>query len=321
MSINGNLVQAARQLGSVQFGTPATKSAARLSAAGTLVQSIAKSGDEDAEDKAKSLFDAFKESIELGNGLERAAQDSQDAMRKQKIELMAKRIEQLKELLRFATPEQAKRMLKELKQLSREFKSVSQELGKSSEGLAPATSGSALQSTSFASSVTATANLAESSPSNAGPTHATTPTPPEYTPATDPSSRQGTFSEDADAQPAWQIELSEAISSYTQTQLDSEQTHSVARRQRLQQDKEDLGKIASSMKQLADALERLAKDDDKASRKDLKDIRANLEDGLDELKGADLSGGNSLIPGSLTGVSAPATPGGSLSFQTTNILI
>ncbi len=56
-------------------------------------------------------------------------------MRKQKIEMVQKRIERLKEMLRFATPEQAKRLLKELKQISKEFKSASQDLKSAGQGL------------------------------------------------------------------------------------------------------------------------------------------------------------------------------------------
>ncbi|WP_422375269.1 hypothetical protein [Roseibium sp.] len=316
MSINGNLAQAARHLGNVQFGTSSAKSSARLSAAGTLVQAIAKSGAEDAEDKAKSLFDTFKESVELGNGLERAAQDSQDAMRKQKIELMAKRIEQLKELLRFATPEQAKRMLKELKQLSREFKSVSKELGSSAEGLASAASSGNLQSTtsvsSTPSSVTGTGSTAsgtDQEPRRTEPVSA-----PNRT--ADPSTEESASANEDEKQPGWQVELSAAISSYTQSQLESEETYSTTRRERLKQDKEDLGKIASSLEQLADALERLA-DDDKDARKDLKNIRNNLEDGVDALRDVDLAGS----PVSSMLIATQVSTAGSISFQSTNIVI
>ena len=325
MSINGTLAQANRQLGEMQFGSRSAKPSARLSAAGTLVQAIARSGAEDAEDKAKSLFETFKDSVDLGNGLERAAKDGQDALRKQKIELMAKRIEQLKELLRFATPEQAKRMLKELKQISREFKSVSKELGTSSEGLASPASGSAFQTTSS----TVTANAATTSathPSAISETQTLRDTSRTVAPPSSsagPDAANSATSSETGQPPAWQTELSSAISSYTQSQLDSEQIHDATRQDKLRQDKEDLGKIASSMKQLADALERLAKDDDKSVRKDLKDIRANLEDGLEELRKTDLTG--SRITGQTTSapqtLASPVASGLSVSLQTTDILV
>jgi ElaB/YqjD/DUF883 family membrane-anchored ribosome-binding protein len=116
-------------------GAQAGNRAASLGAAQTLTTFLSATGSAEDEDKAKSLFETYKDSVELNNSLSRSVEANKDALRTQKINKAKERIERLKEMLRFATPEQAKRLLKELKQVAKEFKSASQDLKSAGQSL------------------------------------------------------------------------------------------------------------------------------------------------------------------------------------------
>ena len=118
-----------------RMGAQAGNRAASLGAAQTLTTFLTATGSAEDEDKAKSLFETYKDSVELNNSLSRSVESNKDALRSQKISKAKERIERLKEMLRFATPEQAKRLLKELKQVAKEFKSASQDLKSAGQSL------------------------------------------------------------------------------------------------------------------------------------------------------------------------------------------
>lgn len=92
---------------------------------------------EEAQSEADDIVEDFKEAVDLNSKLSRAVKDGADTEREMRIERMAQKIKALKERLRFATPEQAKRMLQELQQISKDFKTASIELRKAAEKIGP----------------------------------------------------------------------------------------------------------------------------------------------------------------------------------------
>lgn len=77
--------------------------------------------------------------MDLNSALSRAVKDGADTEREMRIERMAQKIKAMKEKIRFATPEKAKRMLQELQQISKDFKTASLELCKAAEKVGPDT--------------------------------------------------------------------------------------------------------------------------------------------------------------------------------------
>jgi|GEM_PF-3528531 len=92
---------------------------------------------EEAQTEADEIVEDFKDAVDLNSTLSRAVKDGADTEREMRIERIAQKIKALKEKIRFATPEQAKRMLQELQQISKEFKTASVELRKAAEKIGP----------------------------------------------------------------------------------------------------------------------------------------------------------------------------------------
>lgn len=90
----------------------------------------------------------MEKSLEVGNMLQQAADSMEDNQRQDSIEKLKKRIAELKERLKFATPEQAKALLRELKQIGKEFKAAAQSLSGSGGGAGQLTGTNALTSSS-----------------------------------------------------------------------------------------------------------------------------------------------------------------------------
>lgn len=104
--------------------------------AGNLVEATS-TQTEEAQDEADEMVEDYKDAVSLNSSLSRAVKDNSDAERELRIERMAQQIKRLKEELRFATPEKAKRMLRELQQIAKNFKTASVELRKAAEKIGP----------------------------------------------------------------------------------------------------------------------------------------------------------------------------------------
>jgi ElaB/YqjD/DUF883 family membrane-anchored ribosome-binding protein len=339
-------------------GAQAGNRAASLGAVQTLTTFIGANGSAEDEDKAKSLFETYKDSVELNDSLSRSVEANKDALRSQKINKAKERIEQLKEMLRFATPEQAKRLLKELKQISQEFKSAAQSLKSAGQslsggvsgpgalpglsnvtGTAAATAGAGLQVVETQAPVTDTAATAGVSQARA------TASAPEAETASEASGNQASgssqtnqnqagqsqngeeqdgFSPEGQEPESWQEDLKAAILSYTERQQETDRAHTAGRKSRLQGDKEALAKIAADIKSLASQIERLLKRDDRESKKELKDVRDDLNDGLKALRdtdfGAQPEAPSTVATGSTDAVSV-ASVSANVSVQVSDIVV
>jgi hypothetical protein len=92
---------------------------------------------EEAQDEAEKMVEEYKDAVDLNSSLSRAVKDNADAERELRIERMAQQIKRMKEALRFASPEKAKRMLRELQQIAKNFRTASIELRKAAEKIGP----------------------------------------------------------------------------------------------------------------------------------------------------------------------------------------
>ncbi|GAB2185401.1 hypothetical protein [Roseibium sp. LAB1] len=303
--------------------TLASNRTGSLATAQTLTTFLGASGSADAEDKAKSLFETYKDSVELNNSLSRSVEANKDALRSQKINKAKERIERLKEMLRFATPEQAKRLLKELKQISKEFKSASQDLKSAGQslsgglsgpsalagmsnvtGAAAVTAGAGLQVAGTQAPVTAmdattsisqanvTAPASEADAASLASENQVTDASPtgqdQAGQSQNGEEKDGTSPEEQGSK-SWQEDLKAAILTYTERQQETDIAHAASRRSGLQGDKEALAKIAADIKSLAAQIERLLKRDNRESKKDLKDVRDDLKDGIKALRDSNFS--------------------------------
>ncbi|MES0879923.1 hypothetical protein [Roseibium sp. SCP14] len=348
MSIFSILQNSSRQQFNLRSGTAAQDNSKHLAQAENLTKAISSSGQNtaEAEEAAKSLFESYKEAADLSSSLSRSVKDNQDALRKQRVERIQQRIKQLKEMLRFATPEQAKRMLKELKQISKEFKTASQDLNKAGQGQGPgALSSTTTSSASAVSSVieaaTGTGAIAEtrsamavdittlqtevintSASRNSVPQSPTGNNPEDedrQTPSgTSLSNRSSDQEEKTDADPAFDVKT--AVQAYTDRLNESDSAHRQNRAARMQKEHEELGKIAAEIKLLADWLESLAEKDDDEAEKDLKDVRDDLKDGLDELNAPGLKSALGPVAGGAT-TSVSTVSSVSINLSTSQIVV
>ena len=331
-------------------GSGAGNRSGSLAAAQTLTTFLGANGSADDEDKAKSLFETYKDSVELSDGLARSVENNKDAMRRQKIEMVQKRIERLKEMLRFATPEQAKRLLKELKQISKEFKSASQDLKSAGQSLSGGGVGTGVLSgasniaatadiiTGAGTQVNATSALVEAVSAAASSPEAQIPVSGSETGAatSGPESQatgqgqaqtgveQDGSSAGAQEPDSWREDLKAAVLTYTEQQQETNKALAASRRSGLQGDKEALAKMAEDIKSLAQQIERLLKRDERDTKKDLKDVRADLKDGVKALRASDFSAqpdpASTASPAGTDGVST-ATGSTSVSLQVSDILV
>ncbi|WP_153768213.1 hypothetical protein [Labrenzia sp. CE80] len=93
------------------------------------------SGQENSE--ADDIVESYKDAVDLNSTLSRAVKDGADTEREMRIERMSQQIAAIKERLKFATPEKAKRILLELQQISKDFRTASVELRKAAEKIGP----------------------------------------------------------------------------------------------------------------------------------------------------------------------------------------
>ncbi|MEH0070658.1 hypothetical protein V6L77_10545 [Pannonibacter sp. Pt2-lr] len=97
--------------------------------------------------------------LQLGNSLEDAVAKAKDDQRADKIARIEQRIEALKERLKFASPAQAKALIRELKQLGQDFKLAAQSLSDGGSKAAAGQSAAGSSITLSASSSSASSRM------------------------------------------------------------------------------------------------------------------------------------------------------------------
>ncbi|MEM9632736.1 MAG: hypothetical protein AAGA50_15505 [Pseudomonadota bacterium] len=348
MSIFSILQNSSRQQFSLRSETAAQDNSKQLAKAENLTKAISSSGQNtaEAEEAAKSLFESYKEAADLSSSLSRSVKDNQDTMRKQRVERIQQRIKQLKEMLRFATPEQAKRMLKELKQISKEFKTAAQDLNKAGQGQGPgalsstnassanavssvieaATGTGALAETQSVTSINAATLQSEVTSSTASlesPYQAEVESHSGNQDGQSPGAASSSLPSDEDEntnKDTGPFDVRTAVQAYTDRLNESDSAHRQNRTARMQKEHEELGKIAAEIKLLADRLESLAKKDDEEAEEDLKDVRDDLKDGLEKLNDPGLKSALGL-EGSGSTVSVSTVSSVSVSVSTSQIIV
>ncbi|WP_306149437.1 MULTISPECIES: hypothetical protein [unclassified Roseibium] len=260
---------------------------------------------EEEQKAAQGLLQDFKDAVETNISMSRALQDNKDALREERLARIEARIEQLKELLRFATPEQAKRLLKELKQISKEFSSAANGLKKAAGELGGG-SGSSLSATANAVSSVISSTLGSASQpptvSNLGAVgssaaqvatakHLSEPavsnpdtgTPSEYT-----GIKDGTATGRGSKTRVEQTEaLKSGVFAYAEQQAKSETAHKDSRIAGMRDEQDRLRKVGDDIEMLAKWLGALAEKDDE-TEDDLDDIRDELKAGRDDLNDPEL---------------------------------
>lgn len=257
---------------------------------------------EKEEEAAKSLIKDFTEATQLNATLAKSVKDNQDAMRKEKIERIEQRIKQLKEMLRFATPEQAKRLMKELKQISKEFSSAAQGLNKDASNMGTGGPNAAVEAAATAYSSVIDNTLGASPTLQVPLASSATVATNQQTPETNVSGR---VSDESSNQTSNQVsgsaqkeELKSVIYAYADQQAIADKTHFEQRVEGMREEHEALRKIGQELKVLAKWLESLADKDDEDTKDDLDEIKdalktadENLNDpGLRQTLGLDLEG-------------------------------
>lgn len=131
----------------------------QIGALGEKLMSYAEDGP--FKDLSSDFLKDMEKDLEVGNMLQQAADSMEDSQRSDKINKLKTRITELKERLKFATPQQAKALLRELKQISKEFKLAAQSLsgGSGSAALTAGTGTVATSSQVSATSQTETLNV------------------------------------------------------------------------------------------------------------------------------------------------------------------
>ncbi|XYK82043.1 MAG: hypothetical protein ROO70_07485 [Labrenzia sp.] len=260
---------------------------------------------EEEQKAAQDLLQDFKDAVETSVSMSRALQDNKDALREERLARIEARIEQLKELLRFATPEQANRLLKELKHISKEFSSAANGLKKAAGELGGG-SGSSLSATANAVSSVISSTLGSASQpptaSNQGAVgssaaqvatakHLSEPavsnpdtgTPSEYT-----GIKGGTATGRGSKTREEQTEsLKAGVFAYAEQQAKSETAHKDSRIAGMRDEQDRLCKVGDDIEMLAKWLEALAEKDD-VTKDDLDDIRDELKAGRDDLNDPEL---------------------------------
>lgn len=92
---------------------------------------------DEASSEGEDILKDFQDAVDLNSTLTRAVKDNADAERDLRIDRMAQTIARMKEELKFATPEKAKRMLRELQQIAKDFRMAAIELRKAAEKIGP----------------------------------------------------------------------------------------------------------------------------------------------------------------------------------------
>jgi hypothetical protein len=260
---------------------------------------------EEEQKAAQGLLEDFKGAVETSVSMSRALQDNKDALREERLARIEARIEQLKELLRFATPEQAKRLLKELKQISKDFSSAANGLKKAAGELGGGSGSSQSATANAVSSVISSTLSSPTQPpidtnqvavgssaaqavtaerlSEPAVTYTDTGTPSEYTGIKDgnaPGHGPKTREDQTEA-------LKAGVFAYAEQQAKSETADKDSRIAGMRDEQDRLRKVGDDIEMLAKRLEALAEKDDE-TEDDLDEIRDELKAGRDDLNDPEL---------------------------------
>lgn len=291
-------------------GTASSVSQGRLDRQDAKLLSIARTGvlGDFSEDFLKGVEDMLK----LGNSLEDAVAKAKDDQRSEKIARIEQRVEALKEQLKFASPSQAKALIRELKQLGQEFKLAAQSLseGGSKAAAGQAASGSSItlsasSSSASLSEASATAVLAEGDvaietanallglPAGSDPAAnkaAASSTAPASPKAAASARAQGQSvggeaeGSKAETQAQLLLQVREAIATYNSTQV-TVKAHGSAYdgSARKQADYDKLRDLEKQIDLLSGRIEALADRDDAEQRKELATAKQEMEEGRNAL--------------------------------------
>ncbi|MBD8891617.1 hypothetical protein [Roseibium litorale] len=129
----------------------------QIGAFGEKLMSVAEDGP--FKNLSSDFLKDMEKDLEVGNMLKQAVDSSKDNQRQDSIEKIKKRIAELKERLKFATPQQAKALLRELKQITKEFKTAAQSLSDSGGSAGQLTGANAMTASSQISAASQTEAL------------------------------------------------------------------------------------------------------------------------------------------------------------------
>ncbi|MEH0075744.1 hypothetical protein V6L76_13945 [Pannonibacter sp. Pt2] len=243
--------------------------------------------------------------LQLGNSLEDAVAKAKDDQRADKIARIEQRIEALKERLKFASPAQAKALIRELKQLGQDFKLAAQSLsdggskaaaGQSAAGSSitlSASSSSASLSDASASAVLAegevaieTANALLGLPAGSDPTADKASSAASASGGANPQAsgaeETGEGAESTSARLL--LEVREAIATYNSTQVTVKAYGSAYDGSaRKQADYDKLRELEKQIDLLAEQIGALADKDDEEQRKELEAAKREMDEGREAL--------------------------------------
>lgn len=245
--------------------------------------------------------------LQLGNSLEDAVAKAKDDQRTEKITRIEQRIEALKERLKFASPSQARALIRELKQLGQDFKLAAQSL---SDGGSKAVAGqtaagssitlSASSSSSSLSGASATAVLAEGDlavetanallglPAGSDPMADTASVSTAQTSGSATAQGQSVEGEgdgsQAETQAQLLLQVREAIATYNSTQVTVKAYGSAYDGSASKQaDYDKLRELEKQIDLLAEQIGALADKDDEEQRKELEAAKREMDEGREAL--------------------------------------
>lgn len=270
---------------------------------------------------SEESVEEIKDSFEIGQSLQRAAERMDDGSRSQKIQEIKQKIELLKQRLQFASPDQARELQRELKQLAKDFKQAASDLSSSGAGLAPTgitpasiqagegAEGAAVDVVAEAGVVAATTVPSEASAggdSGQGGDGQTSVAVPGGTSDADGAA-------DGAGDPS-QEEHKAALRAYVGDQMLEEAGITRARAQAMKEEGEILKEVAEELKRLGKRIDTLARrdqQDDEERRSQASAINRTIADGLAELRDPRFVQGlnTALSGGALPEGVAPATTG------------
>ncbi|WP_430514077.1 hypothetical protein [Pannonibacter phragmitetus] len=256
---------------------------------------------------SEEFLEGVEELLQLGNSLEDAVAKAKDDQRTDKIARIEQRIEALKERLKFASPAQAKALIRELKQLGQDFKLAAQSLSDGGSKTAAGQPGagssitlSASSSSSSLSDASATAVLAEGElavetanallglPAGSDPmaNNASVSTAQ----ASGGASAQGQSAEgeaagsQEETQAQLLLQVREAIATYNSTQVTVKAYGSAYDGSaRKQADYDKLRDLEKQIDLLAEQIGALSDRDDEEQRKELEAAKREMDEGRDAL--------------------------------------
>ncbi len=248
----------------LQSGTAAT---ANLDLTDTLSREQKAQLDED-----RGVATRLKEALEQGD----------DDLRMERINRLKEKIAALKERLKFATPEQAEKLIKELKQISKEFGQAAKSLNGGGTGVGVQTSITSTQALTTTSATTAstaaTVSAAISAPAETDPVLAS---PGTRETANQPlhDARPSTSATDqpGPVQDAFAAYSNAAAATFLTENNASERAGGYSSLSVRQAHSELLREIQDELKSIAGRIERLAKNADEKDEKDLEEAKEELE--------------------------------------------